>query len=158
RNHAGQVLALLRRNLHILPADASDHARKVLDSQNEILNRFRMILSHKIAAKRTRTHGDFQLEQVLYTGKDYVIFDFKGEPGRPLTERRIKRSPLRDVAGMLRSFQYAAYTSLFGHLGGAMVRREDLATLETWAKLWITWISSAFLNSYIQHAQAGGFL
>src|SRR6185295_5849652 len=86
RNHAGQMLALLKRHLPQFPGEIADDVLNVLDSQNEILNRFRSILSRKIAARRTRTHGNFQLEQVLFTGKDYVIFDFKGEPDRPVTE------------------------------------------------------------------------
>jgi len=158
RNHSGQMFLLLRRNLNALHGVVFNEALKVLDMQNEVINQFRAVLSRKITAKRTRIHGDFHLGQVLYTGKDYVIIDFEGEPAKPLTERRIKRSPIRDVAGMLRSFHYAAYTSLFGHLGSAMVRPEDLAALEPWARLWNVWISSTFLNSYLDHAMPAGFL
>ena len=157
RNHSGQMFLLLKKSLKSLPTRIGEDALKILDSRTEAISRFRKILSAKISAYRTRIHGDFHLGQVLYTGKDYFIIDFEGEPARPLTERRIKRSPLRDVAGMLRSFHYAAYTSLFGHLGGA-IRTEDLAALEPWARLWNVWISSAYLASYLHHAASGGFL
>ena len=158
RNHSGQMFQLLKSNLHALRGVVLDEALKVLDLQGEVLNRFRSLLSRKITAMRTRIHGDFHLGQVLHTGKDYVIIDFEGEPARPLTERRIKRTPVRDVAGMLRSFHYAAYTSLFGHLGSARVRPEDLTALEPWARLWNVWVSATFLNSYLEHAAPGGFL
>ena len=148
----------MKNRLGALRGVVLDEALKVLDLQGEVLNRFRTVLSRKITAKRTRIHGDFHLGQVLYTGKDYVIIDFEGEPARPLTERRIKRTPVRDVAGMLRSFHYAAYTSLFGHLGSANVRPEDLVGLEPWARLWNVWVSSTFLNSYLEHAASGEFL
>src|SRR5438874_3425137 len=155
RNHSGQMFQLLKSSLGTLRGVVLDEALRVLDLQGEVLNRFRTVLSRKITAKRTRIHGDFHLGQVLYTGKDYLIIDFEGEPARPLTERRIKKSPVRDVAGMLRSFHYAAYTSLFGHLETAMVRPEDLAGLEPWARLWNVWVSSTFLNSYLEHAAPG---
>jgi maltose alpha-D-glucosyltransferase/alpha-amylase len=158
RNHSGQMFQLLRKSLNQLRGVVLDEALKLLDLQTDVMNRFRTILSKKISAKRLRIHGDFHLGQVLYTGKDYVIIDFEGEPARPITERRIKRSPLRDVSGMLRSFHYAAYTSLFGHLGSAMVRPEDLAALEPWARLWNVWICSTFLESYVEHATPGGFM
>jgi maltose alpha-D-glucosyltransferase/alpha-amylase len=158
RNHAGQMFVLLRQRLKTLPSDIVDDALQLVDRQEEVLKRFKSVLTRKISAKRTRVHGDYHLGQVLYTGKDYIIIDFEGEPARPLTERRIKRSPVRDIAGMLRSFHYAAYTSLFGHLGSAMVRPEDLQVLEPWARLWIVWTGSAFLKSYLEHAMPGAFL
>jgi maltose alpha-D-glucosyltransferase / alpha-amylase len=158
RNHAGQMFALLKKRFSTLPAAVLDDASLLVERQPEIMNRFKSILSRKINAQRTRIHGDYHLGQVLYTGKDYIIIDFEGEPSRRLTERRIKRSPVRDIAGMLRSFHYAAYTSLFGHLGSARVRPEDLAALEPWARLWNVWIGSAFLKSYLEHAVPGGFL
>jgi maltose alpha-D-glucosyltransferase/alpha-amylase len=158
RNHAGQIFLRLRKRLNTLPGGLADDVLSVLDAQHVLIDRFRGVLSARISAQRTRIVGDFHLGQVLYTGKDYYIIDLEGERSRPLSERRLKRTPLRDVASMLRSFQYAAYTSLFGHLGSATVRPEDLATLEPWARVWTVWVSSAFLNSYIEHAERGGFL
>jgi len=93
---------------------------------------------------------------VLYTGRDFVIIDFEGEPARPLSERRIKVSPLRDVAGMLRSFHYASYAALFGQVPG--VRPEDFPALEPWACFWYTWVSVAFLKAYLAAAKDEPFL
>ena len=83
-------------------------------------------------AVKTRTHGDYHLGQVLWTGSDFVIIDFEGEPSRTLAERRAKRSPLRDVAGMLRSFHYAAYAAGGGDTAEQWVERSQAAFLEAW--------------------------
>ena len=154
RSLSARVLQLLRARLKSLPERVRSQARQVLDLEETILQRFSTLLHHKIDALRLRVHGDYHLGQVLYTGKDFVIIDFEGEPVRPLSERRLKRSPLRDVAGMLRSFHYAAYHAIFSHGG----RAEDLEAMEKWADFWYLWVSQVFFRRYLELAQVGKFL
>jgi maltose alpha-D-glucosyltransferase/alpha-amylase len=95
---------------------------------------------------------------VLYTGKDFFFIDFEGDPSRPLSERRIKRSPLRDVAGMIRSFHYAAYAALYGKVPGVVVGTGDAAQLERWAKTWFRCVSVTFLRGYVERSGNAGFI
>jgi maltose alpha-D-glucosyltransferase / alpha-amylase len=111
-----------------------------------LLRQVRGVLERRLAMTRIRIHGDYHLGQVLYTGKDFVIVDFEGEPSRSLSERRFKRSPLRDVAGMVRSFEYAA---TYGLRYGPR-RAEDVPTLLPWARIWSRWASAAFVRGYLQ--------
>ncbi|MCZ7682119.1 MAG: hypothetical protein M5U28_26335 [Sandaracinaceae bacterium] len=108
----------------------------------------------KIEAVRTRTHGDFHLGQVLVAGGDFVFIDFEGEPARPLAERRRKRSPVRDVAGLLRSFDYAAGAALRSD----RVRAEDAARLAPWARAWAAWVGAAALAAWREEAAGAPFL
>jgi trehalose synthase-fused probable maltokinase len=85
---------------------------------------------------------------VLFTGQDFVIIDFEGEPARPLRERRLKATPLRDVAGMIRSFHYAAHSGM----------PHETPDLEPWARFWYCWISAAFLRAYLATANGAEFL
>jgi maltose alpha-D-glucosyltransferase/alpha-amylase len=149
RSRARQSLKLLRDRLRSLPANARTPANEVLGLETAIDRRLRAIMGQKLSASRIRCHGDYHLGQVLYTGKDFVIVDFEGEPGRPLGERRIKRSPLRDVAGMLRSFHYAVFTAWSDPSIGAVLRPEDQRRLEPSARYWHRWVSATFLRSYL---------
>ncbi|HEV2854571.1 MAG TPA: maltose alpha-D-glucosyltransferase [Thermoanaerobaculia bacterium] len=149
---------LLRQRLPGLPAAARDAAERVLAAEDEIVERFRRLTSRKLMAERVRTHGDYHLGQVLYTGRDFVILDFEGEPSRSLSERRLKRSPFRDVAGMLRSFQYAAYARLFEEATVGATPAASLPALESWALYWERWVSAAFLQAYLERARGASFV
>lgn len=158
RNQAGQVLLLLQKRLKSLPPDTQRLAKQILDRQEHIMGRFQSVLNQKITAMRTRCHGDYHLGQVLYTGKDFIIIDFEGEPARSLGERRIKRSPLRDVAGMLQSFNYAAIQALRNQEESGMLNPENLLVMERWAQYWFCWVSAAFLKTYLEVASRDSFL
>jgi maltose alpha-D-glucosyltransferase / alpha-amylase len=155
---ASRSILLLRQRLRNLPEPTQSYAKKVLQLEPEIRKRFQVLRDRKISALRIRTHGDYHLGQVLYTGKDFVIIDFEGEPARPIGERRIKRSPLRDVAGMLRSFHYVAHSALYGQVAGVVARAEDREALESWARFWNSWVSLSFLKEYLATADAAPFL
>jgi maltose alpha-D-glucosyltransferase/alpha-amylase len=154
RNHARRAMEQLRKSLKDLPDDLRPLAQEVLDREAGLLDLARAILDHRIAAQRTRVHGDYHLAQLLFTGRDIVVIDFEGEWGRPLSDRRRKRSPLRDVASMLRSFDYATQSALTD--GG--LRPEDATRLDPWARMWQLWVSVGFIRSYLAAAGGAAFL
>jgi len=154
RTLADQSLNLLAKRLKEVPEPVRVNADKLLKLKNVILARFRQLLDINSTAMRIRCHGDFHLGQVLFTGKDFVIIDFEGEPARPLGERRIKRSPLRDVAGMLRSFNYAVMVKLKSE----MARAKDPGQLRPWASFWNRWVSVAYLRGYLDATAEAPFL
>jgi maltose alpha-D-glucosyltransferase / alpha-amylase len=129
-----------------LPADTRALASEVAAAEKIIDDRLREVVGRRIDVDRIRCHGDLHLGQVLFTGDDFVIIDFEGEPARPSNERRYKRAGLRDVMGMIRSFGYATEAVL----RGGRVRPEDRATLEPWATAWTQWVSAAYLGAYLQ--------
>ncbi len=141
-----RAFALLQKKLPELPEAFRAEASEVLAAESQILAEEQRILEQRWGAAKIRIHGDYHLGQALYTGKDFVILDFEGEPARALSERKLKRSALRDVAGMMRSFQYAAYSALWQ----PSMRGEDIPFLERWADLWYRQISSIFLQSYLK--------
>src|SRR2546430_519735 len=107
-----RAMELLRSQLSRLPQHAREDARGVLELEPQIAHALKAFLVRRLTTTRIRIHGDYHLGQVLYTGHDFVVIDFEGEPTRTLYERRLKRLALRDVAGMLRSFHYACQAAL----------------------------------------------
>jgi maltose alpha-D-glucosyltransferase/alpha-amylase len=140
-------MIFLRENMPAVPESARDLAHELLRREKEILMQFEPIRKEKIETVKIRIHGDYHLGQVLYTGNDFVILDFEGEPARSISERKIKRSVYRDLAGMLRSFDYAAYNVL---LNNPSIRPEDRTVLQPWAELWSFHVGQHFIDAYTE--------
>jgi maltose alpha-D-glucosyltransferase / alpha-amylase len=157
RAHVTRTFTTLRKRLPSLPEDMRPDAAELLDKQSELLDRYRSIVDRRVDAQRTRFHGDYHLGQVLYTGRDFVIIDFEGEPMRPIADRRQKRSPLRDVAGMIRSFDYATWSALFDLRASGLIAADDPLG-ERWARYWFSWVAAEFLRAYLETASEGKFL
>jgi trehalose synthase-fused probable maltokinase len=154
--HARSVLDLLGSRVHLVPKAAAAAASAALAGGHALVERFGEVARLGTRAARIRCHGDYHLGQTLHAGGDFVILDFEGEPLRPLAERREKASPLKDVAGMLRSFGYAARTV------AADVATEQgsgaIAPLMAWAETWERCLGGAFLREYLAVARNAPFL
>ncbi|HEX3696903.1 MAG TPA: maltose alpha-D-glucosyltransferase [Polyangia bacterium] len=155
RNLAGKTLRRLRESMGWLPAAAAAPAQELAANSERILKVLEPLLTQRLTGLRIRTHGDYHLDQVLSTGKDFVIIDFEGRAGETLADRRRKHSAFRDVAGMMRSFHYAALSAI---LNGAIVRQEDHALAMPWAEAWHRWISAAFLRAYLEGTAGAPFM
>ena len=146
----GRGFDLLRSGLPIIPQESRQECERLLARQPEAEARLQHLRNRRFAAKRIRLHGSLDLRQALYTGKDFVLIDLEGQPDRPLGERRIKRSPLRDVAGMMQSLYYASHSVWFGKIPGIIPAEGNLAALERWSDAWFQWAAGEFLNGYLE--------
>ncbi|MBM3329281.1 MAG: maltose alpha-D-glucosyltransferase [Calditrichaeota bacterium] len=154
-----QVFLTLRSRLDDLPPYSRKLAERTLDYEPLIADRFKALRHLRIRASRIRIHGDYHLGQLLCRGNDFIVIDFEGEPMRSIGERRIKRSPLKDVAGMLRSFHYAWEIARRRTMAGIIRTGEEGHRLaREWGRFWEASVSSAFLGEYLKAATPGGFL
>ncbi|MGH9589027.1 MAG: alpha-glucosidase C-terminal domain-containing protein, partial [Terracidiphilus sp.] len=151
---------LLKSKIGTLDDAACEEAGLMLARRRELLARAQSVAALRAGGMRIRIHGDYHLGQTLRVAKensagestqgDFVLLDFEGEPARPLAERRQKHSPLKDVAGMIRSFSYAASSALERHIGNSAepADRAGSVGLTAWARCWYGAASAMFLRSY----------
>jgi maltose alpha-D-glucosyltransferase/alpha-amylase len=158
RNLAARSFSTLRRNLGHVPDDVKTEGEAVAAREGQVFNLLHRIVERRISAMRIRCHGDYHLGQVLYTGNDFVIIDFEGEPARSITERQLKASPFRDIAGMIRSFDYACYSALADQLSGMVLKPEEESRWHGWMRFWSGWTSASFLKSYLAVADGRPFI
>ena len=151
---ATETLDRLAARLATLPEQTRSAAQAMCERRSALLESVAALLPERVEATRTRYHGDFHLGQVLIAENDVILIDFEGEPARPLAERARKHSPLRDVAGMLRSFDYAAQVALQQVCAD---RPEDLAQLQCSVNDWRRRSVERFLLAYRRAARGSSF-
>jgi len=142
-------LEKLKSVMDKLPEETSDEAGEVIGLKNEILKCFREIYDHKIPVMKIRTHGDYHLRQILWTGREYIMNSFEGDPSKSFSERRIRRSAMRDLAAMIRSLHYAAYSNI---LSPEYDQQRKEGNLEEWAETWHYYISRLYIKGYFDKA------
>ena len=150
RNLVVENFELLMRRVSQLPTALQADAKAILALEDSVLARYKQLYMGRLDAMRIRVHGDFHLVQVLSTGTDFMIVDFEGEPARALSARRLKRSPISDVAGMIRSFHYAVHTALHTQVERGLLTPENRGGVAQWATYWRRWISANYLRAYLK--------
>ncbi len=143
-------LNTIENSLHKLDGLALELANEFLDRKNEIRKRFVRFDWTKLKGERIRVHGDYHLGQVLVKDDDFYILDFEGEPESTIRDRKVKQPPLKDVAGLFRSFHYAIYATIFNNLD--LYKHEQYELFEAGEVLY-QYLKSVFLGTYIEHIQ-----
>jgi maltose alpha-D-glucosyltransferase/alpha-amylase len=147
---ARNALALLKSSMEQLAPAERDRANEVLTRQDRLIARLEASVTEETQGQKIRIHGDYHLGQVLVTRNDFVIVDFEGEPGHSMEQRLAKQSPLRDVAGMLRSFNYVEHSAL------RSIAHDDVefTKLAPLAHAWAAEVRAAFLSAYDAEAHS----
>ena len=146
RGNLRKTFRMLATSLPLLAENVQHRAEKILAAEKEFIACLQKINGRRISAMKCRIHGDLHLGQALFTGKDFAFIDFEGEPSQSLNERRLKRSPLRDVAGMIHSFHYATMTTLINH---GTCHPDDIQLLKPWLEAWYVYVSGSYLKGYL---------
>ena len=158
RSRVRETFSLLRAAAPALEGPARGLAEQVLHEEATIKRRLASGARRPFPGLRIRCHGDYHLSQILVNGRDVVVIDFEGEPGRTLGDRRAKRSPLYDVAGMIRSFHYVRVHGVGALVESARMPNVPREQIEAWARLWQAWSAREFLRAYVAAIAGTGIL
>ena len=163
RSQAGRLFNRLERMKDTFADPVKSMVYRLLDLNSAIFQRFRTLLDSTITANRIRCHGDYHLGQLLHTGKDFVVIDFEGDTTQTIGERRIKRSPLRDVAGLVRSLDYAVLSALTGvatskDRSPVHIRPEDRRAVQPWAATWYNRVAREVVGAYLKAVESSRLL
>lgn len=145
-----ESMQVLEKNFNFLSAETKQETKFLFSNREPLLNVSRKIYQKKFDIWKTRTHGSYSLRKLLMSGKDVIIHDFGGKPLKSFSARRLKRSPLRDIAEMIISFHYVAYEGFFA---SHQIQRDELRSLLPFAELWAHYISGIFLKAYFDKVQ-----
>jgi maltose alpha-D-glucosyltransferase / alpha-amylase len=156
--HLGRTFDALRNYASYTSGHTLEDILDLLKREAEVKQQFSGLRDERISGMRIRHHGDFHLGHLQFTGNDVLIMDFDGEPNRPMSERRIKRSAMRDAACMIRSFSYISNAVLYGQVPGIVAAGDHQPQLERWAGIWRTWMSAIFLHAYLETSGEAEFL
>jgi maltose alpha-D-glucosyltransferase/alpha-amylase len=163
RNLAGKLFGRLEGAKNRFAEPVRSLLDRLLELHDAVLKQFGTVLDSSITGYRIRCHGNYHLLQLLYTGKDFLVTDFERATSQTIGERRIKRSPLRDVASMVRSFDYAVMSVLFGLANSkgrppGVIRPEDLQAVQPWAVTWYNLVAQAYVGEYLKRIEPAGLL
>jgi maltose alpha-D-glucosyltransferase/alpha-amylase len=145
---ANRVFRLVAGRMGTFDGPAADDATVFLGLRGELRDRLRLLLQKRFGGERIRIHGALRPDTLLHADRGPVTIDMAGDTTVAASERRLKRSPLRDVASMIHSFHDLALGRLRGADVGGSLRVEDADALDVWARRWFLWVSAAFLRGY----------
>ncbi len=150
-----EVFQNLKRNLSRLPTDLQPEAEELLKHRDDVLAIFKKIYNKKLDVWKIRIHGFYNLSQILFTGKDLVIQGYGGDPLRPYSERRLKRSPLHDVATMLRSFHNVVFE---GFHANHHILKDNLPKYIPFLRLWAHYMGGFYMKAYLETVKGSQFV
>ncbi len=150
-----EVYHKLERKYDQMPENIRDDVGQIFPLKHKVLRVLKKVYSNKLNIMKIRTHGNFKLRHVLFTGRDFVFINFEGSPGKRYSQRRLKKSPLSDIASIISSFHYIAYE---GILKNQNIRKEDINTLRPWAEKWFHYMVQIYLRAYLDKTNGNRFI